>query len=90
MSEPKEFKLIAAYDRSKNEYSLVGHNQTPEEADGYLEEWSRHLRPECSFVVVGQTKQHATKDAQNCRACRDTVARSAHIEPQPKFRRRQQ
>jgi hypothetical protein len=81
-------KLVVAYDRNRNEYSLVAHNQTPEEAQSYLGQWSRHLREGNSFIVLDQTKRHVTEKAQSCRACRDTVTRSAHLEPQPKFKRR--
>lgn len=88
MTERESLQLIVAYDRNRNEYSLVAHNQTPEEAQSFLDQWSRHLREGHSFLVLDQTKRHLTKKAQSCRACRDTVARSAHLEPQPKFVRR--
>ena len=82
-------KLVVAYDRSRNECAVVAHNQTPEAAQSYLDQWSRHLRPESSFVVIDQTKPHQTEDAQKCRACRETVVRSAQFQPQPAFERRQ-
>lgn len=88
VTESESLKLIVADDRNRNEYSLVAHNQTPEEAQSFLDQWTRHLREGNSFVVLDQTKRHATEEAQSCRACRDTVARSAHLEPQPKFVRR--
>ena len=88
MTEKQELKLIVAYDRNHNEYLLVAHNQSPDEAERYLGEWSRHLREGCSLIVVGQAKPHRTEDAQDCKACRETVARSAHLQPQPKFTRR--
>ena len=88
MTEKESLKLIVAYDRNCNEYSLVEHNQTAEEAKRFLDQWSRHLREGNSFLVLDQTKEHATEKAQSCRACRETVARSAHLEPQPKFVRR--
>ena len=83
-------KLIIAHDRNGNEYSLVAHNQRPEEVQNFLDQWTRHLREGHSFVVIDQTRRHATEDAQLCRACRDTVARSAKLQPQPKFVRRKQ
>lgn len=90
MTNQQPLKLVVAYDRNRNEYSLVAHNQTPEEAQSYLDQWSRHLREGNSFIVLDQTKWHATEKAQSCRACRETVARTAHLEPQPKFKRREE
>ena len=88
MTQKQSFKLVVAYDRNRNEYSIPAHNQTPEEADGYVAQWSQYLRPGCSFIVLDQTARHRTEEAQGCRACRETVTRSAHLEPQPKFIRR--
>jgi len=90
VTEQQKLKLIVAYDRNRNEYSLVAHNQSPEEAERYLGEWSHQLREGCSLIVIGQPKPHRTEDAQEFKACRETVARSAHLQPQPKFTRRQQ
>jgi len=89
VTERESLKLVVAYDRNRNEYSITAHNQTAEEADGFVAQWSPHLRPDCSFIVLAQTKRHRTQEAQDCRACRETVARSAHLEPQPKFTRRE-
>jgi hypothetical protein len=88
VTDQQPLKLIIAHDRTRNEVAVSAHNQTPEEAQSYLEQWSRHLRPDCSFVVLDQTRRHQTEDSQKCRACRETVLRSANIEPQPKFKRR--
>jgi hypothetical protein len=88
VTEKKELKLIVGYDRNRNEYSLVAHNQSPEETELFLDKWTPHLRPGSSFIVLGQAKSHRTEQAQDCKACRETVARSAHLEPQPKFKRR--
>jgi hypothetical protein len=85
VNDKQQFKLVVTYDRNRNEYSIPAHNQTPEEVDGYVAAWSHHLRPGCSFIVLDQTKRHRTEEAKNCRACRETVTRSAHLEPQPKF-----
>lgn len=90
MTHKQPLKLIVAYDRNQNEYALVAHNQSPEEAQSFLDQWTRHLRPGCYLSVLDQAKQYEADDAQECRACRLTVARSAHLEPQPKFTRRQQ
>lgn len=88
MKDEVTLKSIVALDSSRNEYSLVAHNQTADEAQGFLDQWTRHLREGNSFVVLEQTKKHATEKAQSCRACRTTVARSEKLEPQPKFIRR--
>jgi len=88
VTDKEQLKLVVAYDRNRNEYSIPAHNQSSEEADGYVAKWSQHLRPDCSFIVLAQTKRHRTEEAQDCRACRETVARTAHLEPQPKFIRR--
>jgi hypothetical protein len=86
--EQPPLKLIVAYDRGRNEYSIPAHNQTPEEAETYRNTWSTQLRPDCSFIVLDQSERHKEDDAQKCRACRHTVVRSANLQPQPKFRRR--
>ena len=82
------FKLIVAHNQNQNEYSLVAHNQTPEEVQTFLGQWTPHLREGHSFVVLDQVKRHATEEAQACRACRDTVTRSGRFQSQPKFVRR--
>lgn len=90
MPDQQPLKLIVAYDQNQNEYSLVAHNQTAEEVQSFLEQWSRHLREGHSFVVLDQVKRHATQKAQACRACRNTVTRSGRLQPQPKFIRRKE
>jgi hypothetical protein len=88
VTEKQSLKLVVAYDRNRNEYSIAAHNRTPQEADGHVAQWGPHLRTDCSFIVLDQTRRHRTEEAEECRACRETVARSAHIEPQPKHVRR--
>ncbi len=88
--EQAQLKLIAACDSTRNEYSLVAHNQTSAEVQSFLDQWSPHLREGHSFLVLDQTRHHTTDDAQRCRACRDTVIRSAKLQPQAKFVRRKQ
>ena len=88
MTEQQAVKLIVAYNQNQNEYSLVAHNQTAEEVQSFLDQWSPHLREGHSFVVLDQTKRHATEEAQACRACRDTATRSGRLQPEPKFVRR--
>jgi hypothetical protein len=89
VTEKQKLRLIVAYDRNQNEYSLVAHNQSPDDADQFLGKWSPHLRESCSFIVLAQVKRHRTEEAQECKACRETVVRSAHLQPQPKFKRSQ-
>lgn len=88
MTEEQKFKLVVAYDRYRNQYSLVEHNRTSEEAQRFLDRWTPHLREGHSFIMLDQTRRHETEKAQGCRACRATVARSDRLEPQAKFVRR--
>jgi hypothetical protein len=88
VTDRQQLKLIALYDRNRNECLIDAHNQTPDQADSHVAELTPHLRTDCSFIVLAQTRRHRTEESQDCRACRETVARSAHREPQPKFIRR--
>lgn len=88
MTDKQPLKLVVAYDRNRNEYSITAHNRTHEEAEACIVERSPHLRSGCSFIVLAQLRRHRTEEAKDCRACRETVARSAGLEPQPKFTRR--
>jgi hypothetical protein len=88
VTDKQQLKLVVTYDRSRNQYFIEAHNQTPDQADSYVAELTPHLRPDCSFIVLNQTRRHRTEEARDCRACRETVTRSAHLEPQPKFVRR--
>jgi hypothetical protein len=90
VTDKQPLKLVVAYDRNRNEYSIAAHNRTPEEAEGHVAQWSPHLRPDCTFIVLAQARRHRTEEAKDCRACRETVVRSAHLEPQPKFTRRKE
>lgn len=86
--QKQQLKLVVAYDRNRNEYSIAAHNRTPEEAEAYVAESSPHLRPGCTYLVLAQLLRHRTEEAQDCRSCREIVTRSAHLEPQPKCIRR--
>lgn len=88
MTEKQSLKLVVAYDRNRNEYSIAAHNLTPAEADEHVAQWSPHLRTDCSFIVLLQRRKHRTEESQDCRACRETVSRSAHLSPEPTFARR--
>ena len=50
--EQAQAKLIAACDSTRNEYSLVAHNQTSAEVQSFLDQWSPHLREGHSFLVL--------------------------------------
>lgn len=81
-------KLVVAYDRNRNEYSIAAHNLTKDEAEVHVSRWTTHLRPDCSFIVLDQVKAHRTDAVEACRSCRRIVARSAHLQPKPTFIRR--
>jgi hypothetical protein len=82
----EELKLIAEYDAAQNEYTLHRHNLTPEEANEAVQKLSAQFP---GLLVVGQRRKHATDDPNQCRACRRDVQKQAHIDPAPKFKRRQ-
>lgn len=90
MSNEEKLKLILLYHRTENEYSILTHNQSAEEARQFTERWNPHLVEGSSLISLDQTRRHGTADAQDCRACRETVVRSTHLEPQPKYRRREE
>jgi hypothetical protein len=88
VTDQQPLKLVVAYDRNRNEYSIAAHNRTPEEAEEHVAQWSPHLHSGCAFLVFAQARRHRTEEPKDCRACRETVTRSAQLEPQPKFIRR--
>jgi len=90
VTDQPPLQLIIAHDRTRNEVAVVAHNQTPQQAQSHLDQWSRHLRPDCTFIVLAQAERHRTEEAPDCRACRQIVLRSAHLDPQPKFKRRRE
>ena len=81
-------KLIVMYDANHNEYSVLTHNQRAEEAKTFVNLWNPRIVSGCSMITLDQSRLHQEPDAQNCRACRETVVRTANINPQPKFKRR--
>ena len=90
MSNEDKLKLILLYHRTENEYSILAHNQSADEAQQFTERWNPHLVEGSSLMLLDQSRGHGASDAQDCRACRETVARTAHLEPQPKYRRREE
>lgn len=89
MTEKQPLNLVVAYDRNRNEYSVAAHNLTQQEAEAHVTQQTPHLRSDCSFIVLPQKKQHRS-EPKDCRACRETVSRSAHLSPSPTFVRRQE
>lgn len=90
MADKERLRLIVVYDQDRNEYSISAHNQSAEEAQRFVEQWNPQLVSGCSLIVLDQSRRHRATEARDCRACRETVARSAHLEPQPKFIRRKE
>jgi hypothetical protein len=81
-------RLVIVHDAGNNEYCVSAHNITPEEADALIQEWNQHLVEGCRMLDIAQPKPHRAPTAQECRACRDTVARSSGFDHKPKFKRR--
>jgi hypothetical protein len=77
------------YDRGRNQYSTLAHNQSAEEAQR-LVEWNAPLMLDCSLIELDQPRKHRELSPEDCRACRKIVARSANLTPQPEFIRRKQ
>ena len=81
-------QLVALYNVTENTYSISAHNKTPEEAQRVIQDFQQHLKPGFSLIAIDQRKPHKIADAQKCRACRETVARSSGLTPTPTFKRR--
>jgi len=83
------FMLTALFNANEGVYSLLAHNQNPEEANRLRETWNPHLTPGLSLITLEQRSVHNTLEVQACRTCRATVRRSSGLQPLPKFRRRE-
>ena len=83
-----DLRLVIVHDAGKNKYSVSAHNITPEEAEALIQEWNQHLVEGCQMLALAQTKPHRAPVPQECRTCRDTVARSSSFPSKPKFNRR--
>ncbi|MFZ0321076.1 MAG: hypothetical protein WAL56_18250 [Candidatus Sulfotelmatobacter sp.] len=83
----EELKLIVQYDAAQNKCTLHRHNLTAQQANEAMQELSAQFS---GLLIVGQRRKHASADLDECRACRRDVQKQAHIEPMPKFKRRQQ
>ena len=87
MNEKENLKLVASYDANRNQYFIARHNQAADEAEQFVARWQPHYKPGCSLIVLDQKNRHRTQKPENCRTCREIVARSANINPKPKFKR---
>ena len=83
-----DLKLVILHDAGKNYYSVSAHNVAPEEAKRLIEEWNQHLVEGCRLLAIIQQKRHQTANPEDCRTCREAVARSSDLDPKPKFKRR--
>jgi len=84
----EQLKLVILYHAAENWYSPSAHNQTPAEAQAFIDQWGPHLKPGFSFLLLDQRKRHRAADPNDCRTCRDIVRTSSGLEPKPKFKRR--
>jgi hypothetical protein len=82
-------KLLLLYHRAANEYRLMSHNQIPDEARKFISEWDEQLALGTTPIALDETRRHATNDVQKCRLCTLTARHSSHLEPQPRFQRRE-
>ena len=78
---PSPLKLITHYDAGRNEYSVLRHNLTSEEADAAIRDLSARL---FSLFVVDQREPHTAEDPELCDVCRRDVERTSHVQPTPR------
>ena len=74
-------KLITRYDAGRNEYAVLRHNLTPEEADAAIRDLSARL---FSLFIVDQRELHTAEDPGLCEVCRQDVERTSRVQPTPK------
>jgi hypothetical protein len=84
VNDAAQLKIAICYHAEKNQYSVLFHNLTGEQA-AEVEKGRSDVLP---VLIVEQQKRHSTEDAQNCRACRNDVKRSSGLNSTPKFKRR--
>jgi hypothetical protein len=84
----KPLNLVILYNAALNIYSVSAHNQTSLEAQSLLQKFEQHLKPGWKLLIIEQQKTHKTENAQDCKACRNTVVRSSGLTPTPAFKRR--
>ncbi len=85
MTDAAPLQLVILYDARRNEYMVVSHNLTPDEARKRASELSAQKLP---ALTVTQRQRHSADDPEDCRTCRDDVKRAAGLTPSPKFSRR--
>ena len=82
---PRPLKLITQYDAGRNEYSVLRHNLTHDEANEAVRDIAvRNF----GLFVVDQHTEHSAADPDECSACRRDVERTSHVQPKPSFKRR--
>ena len=86
--EVRDLKAVILYDAAKNEYRVLTHNFTSEEANNFIAEWNPHLVEGAKALAIAQRRRHQTQNPEDCRACRECVKQSSGINPPPKFTRR--
>ena len=86
--EAMGLKLFIVHETATNEYRVLTHNFTCEEAESFLREWKPHLVEGARMIAIDQPKRHQTNNPEECKACRQAVARNSGIDPRPKFKRR--
>jgi len=88
VTDQLQLKLIVLYDRNRNEYSIAAHNLNAEQAQALVDKWNPHMIQGCSLIVLDQPRRHRVAEGKDCRTCREIVARTAGLEPKPKYTRR--
>jgi hypothetical protein len=83
----EHLKLVTLYDATRHEYTLYRHNLTEDEANEAVRELSARL---FGLFIIDQHTKHSADGPEECRACRREVEQSSHVQPKPKFKRRQE
>ena len=83
----EHLKLVTLYDATRHEYTLYRHNLTEDEANEAVVELSARR---IGLFIVDQHTKHSAVGPEECRACRREVEQSSHVQPKPKFKRRQE
>jgi hypothetical protein len=78
-------KLVTLYDTTRHEYALYRHNLTEDEANEAVRELAAQL---FGLVILDQRSKHSVANPEECPACRRVVEKSTHVNPKPKFQRR--
>lgn len=91
MSET-QLNLVIIYNAAENTYALSAHNQPADKAKELVEKFNPHMKSGFTLITLEQKKAHKTEDAQQCRACRETVRRAlgSRLTTVPKFVRRKE